>query len=62
MNNPYYQMMINNAREFVKSNKYQPDIENQISIFEISEVLAICTGKLKEDIVIEISGLDENNS
>ena len=57
MKNTYYQMMINNAREFIKSNKNQSDVENQISIFEISEVLAICTGKLKEDIVIEISGL-----
>jgi len=59
MENPYYQMMINNARAFVRSNKNQADVENQISIFEISEVLAICTGKLKEDIVIELSGLNE---
>lgn len=57
MENPYYQMMINNARQFIKSNKTQSDVENQISIFEISEVLAICTGKLKEDIVIEIAAL-----
>jgi hypothetical protein len=56
MENPYYKMMINNARAFVRSSKNQEDVD-RISIFEISEVLAICTGKLKEDIVIEISGL-----
>ena len=56
MENPYYKMMINNARAFVRSSKNQEDVD-RISIFEISEVLAICTGKLKADIVIEISGL-----
>lgn len=58
MENPYYQMMINNARAFVQSNKDQMDVENQVSIFEISEVLAICTGKLKEEIVLEIAGVN----
>jgi len=59
MENPYYQMMIKNARAFVRSSKNQEDVENRISIFEISEVLAICTGKLKEDIVIELAGFDK---
>ena len=53
MDNVLYNMMINNAKEFLKENNSE---ENEgINAFRISEVLAICTGKLKEDIVLELS-------
>lgn len=46
--------MIINAGNYIS--ELNPDIydSDNISIFQISEVLAICTGKLKEDIVIDI--------
>ena len=48
-------MMINNAKAYLKTFDPTKQIEMEITIFDISEVLAICTGKLKEDIVLEIS-------
>lgn len=51
-------MMINNARTYLKNQ--DPDanyssIENKpLNAFEISNVLAIVTGKLKEDIIIDL--------
>lgn len=45
-------MMLNNTKAYLKtSNPLDP---NSIDAFRISEVLAICTGKLKEDIVLEL--------
>lgn len=59
MNNPLYQMMINNLRNYL--NKFDPKAvyknpeDVPIDIWQMSEVLAIATGKLKEDIVQEIA-------
>lgn len=63
MNNPLYQMMIRNAAVYARSFKATDSIEkknDQVSIFEIASVLAIVTGKLKEDIVVEISNVKLN--
>jgi len=52
MDNPLYKMMINNAKAFLRENSVN---ENEgINAFRISEVLAICTGKRKEDIFAEL--------
>lgn len=45
-------MMINNAKEYL--NTVDPMDEDCINGFRISEVLALCTGRLKEDILIEL--------
>lgn len=50
---PYYRMMINNIRAYFDKEK-DKNIDIEIDCFEFSEILAICTGKLKEDIVIDI--------
>lgn len=58
MENNYYKMMINNGRVYLKNqDQYAKfsDLENKpLDAFEISNVLAIVTGKLKEDIVIDL--------
>lgn len=51
MENSLWHLMISNASHFLLKQSAQ---NPEISIFEISDVLAICTGKLKEDIVAEI--------
>jgi hypothetical protein len=61
MENLYYQMMINNAKAYLKTFDPTKQIEMEITIFNISEVLAICTGKFKEDIVLEISEFNQIN-
>lgn len=48
----YYQMMINNAKSYIKN--VDPLNEDCIDAFRISEVLALCTGRLKEDILLEL--------
>jgi len=50
-------MMINNAKPYLESCR-EKDEEPEISIFNFSEILAICTGKLKEDIIYDISGFN----
>jgi len=59
MNNLLYQMMINNLRNYLDQIDPNATYTNQedvpISIWTISEVLAIATGKLKEDIAVEIA-------
>jgi len=50
--NPYYQMMINNARNYLR--KEHEDPNDVINAFEISQVLAVLTGKLKEDVLQDI--------
>lgn len=54
MNNPLWKMMINNAQAHLRD-KTIPE-EQKISAFQMSEVLAVLTGKLPADIVIEIGG------
>lgn len=48
-------MMINNAKAYLSS-KNPLDTEG-LSVFDISASLAILTGKTKEDIALEISGV-----
>lgn len=48
----YYQMMINNAKAYIKN--VDPLNEDCIDAFRISEVLALCTGRLKEEILLEL--------
>lgn len=48
----YYQMIINNAKAYIEN--VDALSEDCIDAFRISEVLALCTGKLKEDILIEL--------
>ena len=48
----YYKMMINNAKEYLQNADTLS--EDCITAFEISQVLAICTGKLKEEIVMDL--------
>ena len=59
MNNPLYQMMLNNLRRYLNEQNPNRIINNPedmpISIWQMSEVLAIATGKLKEDIVQELA-------
>lgn len=52
-------MMINNAKEHVKS--FDPKSPEPLSpsIGEISEVLTLLTGKLTSDIIIEIGGFND---
>lgn len=47
-------MMIANAKMYIKEHPNSDTSIDTVSIWQISEVLAICTGKLKEDIVSEI--------
>jgi len=58
MENELYKMMITNAKAFLQDKEVSKE---GIDAFRISEVLAICTGKLKEDIVLELAGVGENN-
>lgn len=48
----YYKMMINNAKQYLKNVDVLSD--DCIDGFKIAEVLSICTGKLKEDILIDL--------
>ena len=54
MKNQLWQMMITNAKSYLSS--ANPETGELIDAFEISSVLAICTGKLKEDIILELAG------
>ena len=57
MENELYKMMINNYSFYLRTaNKLDPDF---IDIFRISEVISIGTGKLKEDIVLDIMKVSE---
>ena len=48
----YYELMINNAKTYLKNaDKFDNDT---LDAFKFSEILAICTGKSKEDIVIDL--------
>lgn len=48
----YYEMMINNAKEYLKNADTLS--EDCLTAFEFSEILAICTGKLKEEVIIDL--------
>lgn len=48
----YYELMINNAKNYLQ-NADSLD-EDTLDAFKFSEVIAICTGKLKEDVVIDL--------
>lgn len=48
----YYKMMINNAKEYLKN--VDTLSEDCLTAFEFSEILAICTGKLKEEVIIDL--------
>lgn len=53
MENPLWKMMIKNAKTHIKS--FDPNKNSElITVWQISEVLAMLTGKLKEDIVLEL--------
>ncbi len=54
MENEFYKMMIANANSHVSTIDTTNPKAEDITIFQISEVLAICTGKTKEDIVMDI--------
>jgi hypothetical protein len=54
MKNILYKMMIRNFRNYLDTTETS-DLEGVVpSIWTISEVIAIGTGKLKEDIVLDI--------
>jgi len=53
MENDLWKLMIVNAKQYLQSANPNGDPE-VINAFRISEVLAICTGKLKEDVIIEL--------
>lgn len=50
-------MMINNARAYLKNQNpeatYKSIEDKPLNAFEISNVLSIVTGKLKDDIIID---------
>jgi hypothetical protein len=50
--NPYYQMMIKNAAIYLRSQ--DPLNPDTLNAFQISEAIAICTCKLKEDVISDI--------
>ena len=54
MENEFYKMMIGNVNSHVATIDTANPKAEDITIFQISEVLAICTGKTKEDIVMDI--------
>jgi len=58
MNNPLYQMMIRNAamhlRKLNPNQVYKSEEDIPVTIWQISEVLAVVLAKTKEDIVIDI--------
>ncbi len=54
MENEFYKMMLGNANSHVATIDTANPKAEDITIFQISEVLAICTGKLKEDIAMDI--------
>lgn len=54
MENELYKMMINNAKEHIKSQDPEKPNPDDFSAFTISEVLAILTGKTKEDVLLDI--------
>ncbi|MCK9416959.1 hypothetical protein M0Q97_09905 [Candidatus Dojkabacteria bacterium] len=51
-------MMINNAKQYLKNTDPNATIKSTddkpLNAFDISNVLSIVTGKLKEDIIIDI--------
>lgn len=61
MENLLYDLMITNAAVYLKNltidDKLNPET---ITVWHISEVLALVTGKLKEDIVIDIINESKN--
>lgn len=58
MENIYYKMMINNAKQYLKNVDPNAPIKSiddkPLNAFDISSVLSIVTGKLKEDIVVDL--------
>lgn len=58
MNNPLYQMMIRNAathlRKLNPNQVYKSEEDTPVTIWQISEVLALVLAKTKEDIVADI--------
>lgn len=55
MNNPLYDLMIANAAAYLKNLTLEDKLNPEtITIWQISEVLALLTGKLKEDVVLDI--------
>jgi hypothetical protein len=49
-----YEMMINNAKEHLKDQDPNNPKEEDFNIFKISEVLALCLCKTKEDVIMDI--------
>ena len=58
MDNILYRMMISNLKEYLRNS--DPNNQDVINAFRISEVLAIATGKLKEDIILELTQNEKN--
>lgn len=54
MENDLYKMMIANANNHIKNIDTLNPKDEDVSIFQISEVLSLCTGKSKEDITLDI--------
>lgn len=55
MKNPLYDLMITNATVYLKNLNIDDKLSSEtITVWHISEVLALVTGKLKEDIIIDI--------
>lgn len=58
MQNDVYKLMIANANEHIASQDLNNPKPDDITIFQISEVLALCLSKLKEDVVMDIINYD----
>ncbi len=46
--------MINNAKQHLKGQDPNKPNEDDFSVFKISEVLALCLCKAKEDVIMDI--------
>lgn len=55
MENPLWKMMINNAKAYLRDPERKNEGGAIIDAFQISEVLAVVTGKTKEDIILELT-------
>jgi hypothetical protein len=56
MENELWKMMISNAQDYLSSTtEVERETGRVVTAMQISEVLAVCTGKLKEDIILELA-------
>tara|TARA_B110000008_G_C16551556_1_gene396515 strand:+ start:101 stop:277 length:177 start_codon:yes stop_codon:yes gene_type:complete len=54
MENEIYKLMISNAKQHIKEQDANNPKADDFNIFRISEILALCLCKRKEDIIMDI--------